>query len=43
MSDSRITARDVQSWSWFTGITPELWERRALRALDNAWMRAKRV
>ena len=33
----RITARQMIDWCWATGSTLELWERRAIRAIDAAW------
>jgi hypothetical protein len=40
MSASRITADNVKSWMWFNGIERlELWERKAITALDDVWMR----
>ena len=42
MSASRITAENVKSWMWFNGVTSlELWERRAISALDTCWMIAQ--
>ena len=40
MSASRITAENVKSWMWFNGVSSlELWERRAIVAMDDVWMR----
>lgn len=40
MSVLRITADDVKNWAWFNGLAaPELWERRAIAAMDDVWMR----
>jgi len=42
MSVSRITATSMIAWQWATGNTLELWERKALRAVDAAWVDAQR-
>jgi hypothetical protein len=43
MEVSRITAQDVKDWCWFNGVEfPDVWERKALLAIDNAWMEANR-
>ena len=38
---SRITASAVRDWCWVTGIELELWERKAIRALDITWVNAR--
>ena len=42
MSVSRITATSMIAWQWATGNTLELWERKALRAVDAVWVDAQR-
>lgn len=39
MGVSRITSRNMLDWCWASGNTLELWERRAIRAIDNAFMK----
>lgn len=42
MVASKITAENVKDWMWFAGVKElALWERRALRAVDNVWMKAQ--
>ena len=40
MGPSRLTARNIMDWCEFTATTLALWERRALRALDDAWIKS---
>lgn len=43
MEAARITPDQVKGWMWFNGIaTLELWEKRAIAALDNVWFAAQR-
>jgi len=42
MDVSRITASSMIAWQWATGNTLELWERKALRAIDAAWIAMQR-
>jgi hypothetical protein len=42
MEASKITAHDVKNWMWFNGIPSlELWEKRAISELDNAYFMSK--
>ncbi len=43
MNIGRITARTMQDWCWATGNVLDLWERRAIRAIDIVWIAAQRV
>ena len=38
----RLTARNIIDWAWCAGVELELWERRALRALDDLWLEAQK-
>lgn len=39
MSVSRITSENIKSWMWFNGVDSiELWERKAIAAMDDVWM-----
>ena len=38
MGISRIAASSMIAWQWATGNTLELWERKAIRAIDAAWV-----
>ena len=38
MGPARITSRDMVDWCESTGTTLDLWERAAIRAIDNVWM-----
>lgn len=43
MESARITPDQVKGWMWFNGIPSlELWERKAIAALDNVWFAAQR-
>jgi len=38
MGPARITSRDMIDWCESTGNTLDLWERAAIRAIDNVWL-----
>lgn len=39
----RITPDQVKDWMWFNGVPAlELWERKAIAALDAEWFAAQR-
>lgn len=38
MAPSRIGSQAMRDWCWATGNTLALWERRAIRAVDAAWI-----
>ena len=43
MEAARITPDQVTGWMWFNGVLSlELWERKAIAALDNVWFAAQR-
>jgi hypothetical protein len=43
MEQNKITADRVKDWCWFNGVVSlELWERQAIRALDNCWFMLQR-
>jgi hypothetical protein len=41
MNIERISSSAMMSWQWVTGNSLELWERKALRRMDAAWVTAK--
>ena len=41
MGASRITSQNMRDWCWATGNSLELWERAALRRMDQAWMESQ--
>jgi hypothetical protein len=42
MEANRITAKDVIDWCWFNGVESiDLWERKAIRALDMTYFRTR--
>lgn len=41
VTESLLSARDLIDWCWFSGQSLELWERRAIRAMDIAWVRGR--
>lgn len=43
MAISRISSRAIRDWCWASGNQTEVWERKALRRLDAAWVRAQNV
>lgn len=40
MGVGRITSTMMKDWCWASGNTLELWERKAIRALDTAFFRS---
>ena len=38
----RFSAADMLDWCWASGNTLELWERKALRLIDSAWIKAQK-
>lgn len=43
MESSRITPDQVKGWMWFNGVPSlELWERKAINAIDSAWFAHQR-
>ena len=38
MGPARITSQNMKDWCWATGLTLDLWERAAIRAIDSVWM-----
>jgi hypothetical protein len=42
MEANRITADKVKDWMWFNGLSSlELWEKKAIHALDNCWFESR--
>lgn len=41
MGPGRITSQTMIDWSWETGNTLDLWERKAIRAIDNVWFKTR--
>jgi hypothetical protein len=37
----KLTAADLINWSWMSGQTLELWERKAIMKIDHIWMDRK--
>lgn len=42
MNAARITAGQIRDFCWAEGVVMARWERRAIRAVDAAWMKAQR-
>lgn len=42
MEAGRITSTAMKDWQWASGNVLELWERKAIRAIDAVWMEAQR-
>lgn len=42
MGIERISSASMISWQWVTGNNLELWERKAIRYMDAAWVNAMR-
>lgn len=40
MEAGRITSQMMRDWCWATGNKLELWERKAIRRLDDVFMRS---
>ncbi len=40
-SIGKIRAADIKDWCWINGTELELWERKALSAIDKAWIKYK--
>lgn len=41
MGANKITSNDLIAWCWNTGNTLLLWERRAIAAIDSAYIGQK--
>lgn len=41
MEAGRLTATIMKDWCWATGNELELWERKAIRQVDEAWFRTQ--
>jgi hypothetical protein len=41
MGIERISSTAMMSWQWATGNDLELWERKAIRCMDAAWIAAQ--
>lgn len=41
MAPGRITSRIMIDWCWATGNELELWERKVIRSIDNAWFASR--
>lgn len=42
MEANRITSTAMKDWQWASGNMLELWERKAIKAIDNAWFFAQK-
>jgi hypothetical protein len=40
-SIAKIKSGDMKDWCWMNGVELELWERKALCAIDKAWIKFK--
>lgn len=42
MEAGRITSTMMKDWCWASGNTLDLWERKAIRAVDIVWFASQR-